>query len=555
MLDKLLGDRKYFKLLFIVYLFTNTLALGYFGITFNPLCLFVFGYGIVIFIYNLIKGEFFYSKNHLLIIGLYGLLLFIATYLNKDYSNKNSFLIAGMQIIIFLLIFGQPKSMTLKKLKQELQCIIPLTCILVGIASFISLGMYFLNISGTQNGWYIGLVGTRLFGVYFNCNPASFLAVIVILLSLVAIKNHYKGEFLYYMNIVIQLGYIILTQCRAAIIILAIVVTAVLYYHFFRSKEMSKVKKICLNLVMCLCILSGTVVVNKVAFIIPQLQGATEEDGGRFQLSKLKEIVSLTMSGELQNIPKIIHLVDEVSSGRVTLAKDSLDVWQKSPIQGIGAGNFRPMLVDTTSDDTWGQQILHSHNVFLESLITAGVFGFLLFFIFFIKTLFTTRDILIKYKNKKSYYIILLFIMIYVSEFIGGLLDFGVFYVYSLSATLAWLFLGYIYWLNDQPDMSLVDNTNIAVFNKYELLSIQYQKQEIDVLKPEFVVLETKYQEDDYIMKVQYLLGESSFVYDVYYTLHDNKRDEDIIEKELARDFYSLIKDEMTNIYEQSHIK
>ncbi|MBM6799835.1 O-antigen ligase family protein, partial [Coprobacillus cateniformis] len=398
-------------------------------------------------------------------IGLYGLLLFIATYLNKEYSNKNSFLIAGMQMIIFLLIFGQPRSMTLKRLKQELQCIIPLTCILVGIASFISLGMYFLNISGTQNGWYIGLVGTRLFGVYFNCNPASFLAVIVILLSLVAIKNHYKGEFLYYMNIIIQLGYIILTQCRAAIIILAIVVTAVLYYHFFRAKEISRVKKICLNLVMCLCILSGTVVVNKVAFIIPQLQGATEENGGRFQLSKLKEIVSLTMSGQLQNIPKIIHLVDDVSSGRVTLAKDSLDVWQKSPIQGIGAGNFRSMLVDTTSNDTWGQQILHSHNVFLESLITAGVFGFLLFFIFFIKTLFTTRDILIKYKNKKSYYIILLFIMIYVSEFIGGLLDFGVFYVYSLSATLAWLFLGYIYWLNDQPDMSLVDNTNIAIFN------------------------------------------------------------------------------------------
>ena len=52
MLDKLLGDRKYFKLLFIVYLFTNTLALGYFGITFNPLCLFVFGYGAIILIYS-----------------------------------------------------------------------------------------------------------------------------------------------------------------------------------------------------------------------------------------------------------------------------------------------------------------------------------------------------------------------------------------------------------------------------------------------------------------------------------------------------------------------
>lgn len=556
MLDKILGDRKYFKMLMILYVFTNTLALGYFGIHFNPLCVIVFIYGIILLVYQLFKGELVYSKNHILLIGLYGVLLLIATYMNKDYSHLNSYIVSGMQILIFLLMFGQPKSMSLKKLKKELQAIIPLSCFLVGVASLISLGMYFLNISGEQNGWYIGLVGTRLFGVYFNCNPASFLAVIVILLSLVAIKNHYKGEIFYFINIFIQLGYIILTQCRAAIIILAVVITAVLYYHFFRSKEMSKVKKICINLVMCTCILSGTVIVNKVAFIIPQLQGADEEDGsGRFQLSKIKEIVSLTMTGELQNIPKIIHLVDEVSSGRITLAKDSIKVWEKSPIRGIGTSNFRSMLVDVTSNDNWGQQILHSHNVFLESLITAGIFGFLLFFLFFIKTLFTTRDVLMKYKNKKSYYIILLFIMIFVSEFIGGLLDFGIFYVYSLSATLAWTFLGYIYWLNDQPDLSLADNTHVAVFNKYQLLSINYQNEDIDVLKPEFVVLNNEYINDDYIMKVKYLLGNSSFVYDLYYTLNDKNRDYEILDKELARDFYNLIKDEMKDIYNQSNIK
>ena len=230
-------------------------------------------------------------------------------------------------------------------------------------------------------------------------------------------------------------------------------------------------------------------------------------------------------------------------------------LWQKSPIQGIGAGNFRTMLVDVTGTDNWGQQLLHSHNVFLESLVTAGVFGFLLFIIFFIKTLFTTRDIFMKYKNKKSYYIVLLFIMIYVSEFIGGMFDFGVFYVYSLSATLAWLFLGYIYWLNDQPDMSLVENTNVAVFNKYSLISIQYKKEDIDDLKPEFVVLNTGYVNDDYIMRVQYILGNSKFVYDVYYTLHDKIRNQDVIDKELAREFYSLIKDEMNTIYEQSRIQ
>ncbi|MFR7592491.1 MAG: O-antigen ligase family protein [Longibaculum sp.] len=553
-MEKILVKRKYFKLLFIVYVFINTLALGYFGININPLFIIVMIYGLSIIIFNLIKGEIFYSKNHLLLIALYGILLAFATYMNKDYSSNNSYIIAIMQMLIFVLLFAQPKSMSLKDMKKELKLIIPTTCILVGVASFISLLMYFLNISGSQNGWYIGLVGDRLFGVYFNCNPASFLAIIVILLSLVAIKNHYKGEALYYMNIIIQLSYIILTQCRAAIIILAVITTAVLYYHFFRSQEMSNAKKLVLNLSICLCMLFGSFVVNKVAFVIPQLQGAVVEENNRFQFEKVKEIVSLVATRQLQNIPKIIQLTDEISSGRITLAKDSIEVWQKNPIQGIGAGNFRNMLVDVTHDKTWGQQILHSHNVFMESLIICGIFGFMLFIFFFIKTLFTTRDVLIKYRNKSSYYIVLLFIMIFVSEFIGGLFDFGVFYVYSLSATLAWIFLGYIYWLNDQHDLSLIDNNHIAVFNKYELLSIQYKKEDLESVKPEFLILDQRMIDEDYVVTVQYILGQSIFVYDVYYTLNDSQTDKEKIDKMLMRDFYQLIKDEIQDIYSQSHI-
>ena len=119
MINELLGKRKYFKLLFIFYVFTNTLALGYFGITFNPLCLVVALYGVCIIGYSLYKKELIFSKNHLLLIGLYGVLLFVGTYLNKTYSNKNSMIIAFMQLLIFILLFAQPKSMSLKTLKQE----------------------------------------------------------------------------------------------------------------------------------------------------------------------------------------------------------------------------------------------------------------------------------------------------------------------------------------------------------------------------------------------------------------------------------------------------
>ncbi|MFR7592494.1 MAG: hypothetical protein ACLUVC_13720 [Longibaculum sp.] len=55
-------------------------------------------------------------------------------------------------------------------------------------------------------------------------------------------------------------------------------------------------------------------------------------------------------------------------------------------------------------------------------------------------------------------------------------------------------------------------------------------------------------------MTAQYILGQSIFVYDVYYTLNDSQTDKEKIDKMLMRDFYQLIKDEIQDIYSQSHI-
>lgn len=548
-MEKYLRDRKYFKLLFIIYVFTNTLALGYLGVDFNPLAIPIIIYGVILIIYGLIKKEIIYSKNHLMIIGLYGVLLLVATIINTTYSNINSYVIALMQLLIFVLLFGQPKSMSLKKLKSELKLIIPTVSLLVGIASLISLFMYLFNITDSQNGWPIGLVGGRLFGVYFNCNPASFLALITIILGVIAIKNNYRYRYLYLVNIVIQLSYVILTQCRAALIILALICTSVLYYYFIRSKELSKIKKIVLNISLCLTIIFGSVIIKEVSFIIPESQGAVEDDSGRFQVDKIRQIITLTLEKKAANIPIIYHLADEVSSGRLTLISDSLNVWYQAPLHGIGAGNFRDMEMQVNNKEV-ATQILHSHNVFLESLVTAGIFGCLLFLAFFFKTIFVTRDVLKMYQNKNTYFIVLLFVMIFVSEFIGGLFDFGVFYVYSLSASLAWIFLGYVYWLSDQPDLPLLDNYNNITFDKYELISINYQAEDLSNVQPEINIIDVK-EGNDYKIRVEYKLNKSLFVYDLYYTKSIGNIDND----KLLNDFYGLIKDEIALICEQSSIK
>ena len=50
----------------------------------------------------------------------------------------------------------------------------------------------------------------------------------------------------------------------------------------------------------------------------------------------------------------------------------------------------------------------------------------------------------------------MIFTLIVVSEFIGGMFDYGVFYVYSLSATLCWLFLAI---LDNGESGDYADNT------------------------------------------------------------------------------------------------
>ena len=78
-------------------------------------------------------------------------------------------------------------------------------------------------------------------------------------------------------------------------------------------------------------------------------------------------------------------------------------------------------------------------------MVATGIIGFIIFVIFFVKSVMMVFNVLKKSQGTSMYFIVQMFTMIVLCEFIGGLTDYGVFYIYSLSATLAWCFLGYLY--------------------------------------------------------------------------------------------------------------
>ncbi len=374
-----------------------------------------------------------------------GFILLLATILNS-YSDLNSYVIAIMQLVIYLLIFNNPASMTKKDIVEEVKMIIPLVNVLVGFASLVSIGMFIVGFSSLANGWALGMVGSRLFGVYFNSNPAAFLACITIVLALIAIRENFKGKPWYLVNIGVQIVYILLTKCRVALIILVVIIIMVGYYFLIRRRPYSMFKRIMLVLGLVFIITSASLLGQGIVEFVPQMQGIASKETSRFQTDKIKEAGHLLISGDIEDFYKGLTIIDEVSNGRVSLTKAALQIWQTDPLIGIGANNFKKIGIQETDVlEYWAVQVVHSHNVFLEALVTTGVIGFIIFVIFFFKCVLMSFNVLKVSQGKEIYFIVQMFIMIVLSEFIGGLSDYGVFYIYSLSATLAWCFLGYLF--------------------------------------------------------------------------------------------------------------
>lgn len=441
-MQKFILSRKYFKLVFILYGYINTLALGYLGIENNILAIFIIMWATIILINDLIHKEIAINKD-MILINCYGIILLFATLANQKYSDFKSYLLALMQIIIFALVFATKKSTTITDIKAEIKLIVPFTNFIVALASGTSLIMYLLNIYDTKNGWLLGVSGGRLFGVYFNCNPAAILACITILLAIIAITHKFKYQKLYYLNIGIQFMYIVLTKSRSALIVLAMIITALSYYYFIKKKNSGKVKKILILCSISVLTIFSSLLLDKAISAIFNNQDKVQEES-RFQFGKLIEATNSLLTGDPS---KAIELIDQVSSGRLELMNTSLKVWQTSPIIGIGANNFRKMGMTLTDDQTIQSiQVVHSHNEFIEAFVTTGIIGGTIFIIFFISSFKKALKILKIHYHSTKYFTLLIFALIVSCEIIGGLFDYGVFYVYSLSSMIAWNFLGYLHW-------------------------------------------------------------------------------------------------------------
>ena len=443
---KFLRNPIYFKVAFLVYMFMNTLALGYVGINKFYLSIPMILWGTIVIISELWMKKRILRPHWMLI---YGCILCFST-IRNSYSNLTSYSMLWIQMIIFILIFYPNQKRTKKEIEMELQMIIPLANVLVGLSGAISIVMYWNHFASVRNGCRIGMVGSRLFGIYFNCNPAAFLSCITILMAVYAISKKYKWRIFYLLNIVIQVCYVVLSQCRASLLILIFIISSLLTYFIIRKKQQN-IRKCWITFFI---ILAGTIfasiLLEQGIVWLQKVAGIPIQHTNRFQMEKIIEAIQLLLSGGADNMEKAKEMLNKISSGRIDLIETSIQVWRKYSIFGVGVNNFQRIGSAITDGVTiQSPQVVHTHNIFLEALVTTGLIGFVIWMLFVVQAVNQMIQSIKKSINQREI-LYLLAVLIVISEWIGGCFDYGVFYNYSLSATLSWIFLGYLYQLREK---------------------------------------------------------------------------------------------------------
>ncbi|MGL5540073.1 MAG: O-antigen ligase family protein [Erysipelotrichaceae bacterium] len=442
---RLLSNQSVYKLFFVVAIFFNTLHLQGFGMTINPLIPLALVWGVGLLGFQIVRKEVAWKRYGLGWLTLYLGCVSIGTMTNP-FQSSASWQLLLLQALIFFLLFANANTTSKEALHTEMLRINTVMSLLMFAASGVSIALFLGNVSYNVNGVTLGLVGNRLFGVYFNPNPASFLAIMAILFSLMAIGNPTKYKPFYVGNIVVQVVYILLSNCRMALLILWIIGLVLVDTFFLKRKQYPLWRQVSITLLVSVGFFYGTAMLKDVLFWIPQAQGAIFEEGGRFQMETLREILLLAKTGVWASKEEMLALANDVSSGRIELYLNALHAWRLHPLFGIGMGTFTQTLRFVNPGSAIMQfDILHAHNVFLESLVSAGIVGFVAFGSFVLKSAKVMRERLRTYEYDATHIAMVFIALVVFVDFAGSLLDYGVFYVYTNSSVLFWVYLGYLF--------------------------------------------------------------------------------------------------------------
>ncbi len=320
---------------------------------------------------------------------------------------QNLFIIYMIAVYFFQLygIFSEKSNLRCRKeLKRILSFIVIATSILM-ILGFIGLAVFPHGIS--WNDIHLILFESRFVGLLFNANVAGFYAAMAVIachllwrLIRAEKKLSLRRKCFYIACMLINITALFLSDSNASLLFLVVYGTFVMFYIMFRDfgkKRMHGfILRIAATALSCVVLFASLIFFRVITQSQVSLAITSGHSDSQLSTGVISEngVVGITDDEDRQNV--FGHQNTNIDSGRFKIWTQSLELFEKFPLLGIGKAN----IPDYADQYIGGLRYKDFHNGLITILISFGLVGFNLFIVFIITI---ARDLLrtiFRYRKK-----------------------------------------------------------------------------------------------------------------------------------------------------------
>ncbi|MDR1240480.1 MAG: O-antigen ligase family protein [Oscillospiraceae bacterium] len=481
------GSFSLFRRIYIISLLFETLS-----ITETPalwLKSFVLFLGLFLFFGSFFSTPEKFKIKHVRFVLFFLIVGILTSFINMSADFLTNLIFVFHNFICFFVFFGMKENTQKKYILDEINFVFNFIILFSLILSIIGLTTLFFNSGIKFNGYVFGVFKNRFFGICTNPNLSGFLSVISIFVCdcmlgstneehhilrgflkktsqkhpkhnnffpfffshhfedlFGQIVNHINNKLVLQICIILNIFVLFLSDSNASFVFINIYIIVKVFYNSFLKYESIKDTKILrevLFLFVCVVmIISGSVLMRVVSqktvnFAINICKNSSKKTPEEQII--LEEILdnfdSKTSAGY-----KIGRENYDISSGRIYLFKQGIELFKIYPLIGIGRANlvrYGRLYLDG------GLIFSDLHNSYLTILVSYGTIGFLFFLIFFICVMKDMCRKFLKLRDKHNSAIFYKFFSFLVSYISYSIFEKAILSEMTFMVVFFWMILGY----------------------------------------------------------------------------------------------------------------
>ncbi len=401
-LKKLLNSAEGFRFIFFVYLF---LGIEYISMPSAGILVIWAGY---LAVRKLLRESRIQRIRYRKILYCFLLGAVLTTALHAEKNLADNLGLICMMGIYFFLLYGMHGEESNFRCKREMKRILSFTVFMTTALMIMGLiGLAIFPKGFSWNGLPFILYESRFLGLLFNANVAGFysaMAIIAchILWRMIRAEHRLsvRRKLLYIGCMAVNLLALFLSDSNASLLFLVVYCSFVMFYILFRDFSRKKIHGFLLRITAT--ILSFIVIIASLMFfrVLTQSRVSLVMTSGHSETELSTGIIAedgtvgLTDDEDRENL--FGHENTNPDSGRFKIWKQSLQMYEKYPLLGIGKAN----IIDYGQEYVGGLRYDDFHNGFITILISYGLTGLHLFLIFSLTVAGDMLKTIFRYKKK-----------------------------------------------------------------------------------------------------------------------------------------------------------